>query len=88
MTPQGVGVICTPSALVEVIGGTSGNRKQLPSASTRHGASASTAMITRRSCRLTTWRSTATYVLNRKATLAMGTGWVHGEQHSLDQLLY
>ena len=26
-------------------------------------------------------------VLNRKATLAVGTGWVHGEQHSLDPLL-
>jgi hypothetical protein len=26
-------------------------------------------------------------VLNRKATLAIGTGWVHGEQHMLDQLL-
>ncbi len=26
-------------------------------------------------------------VLNRKATLAIGTGWVHGEQHTLDALL-
>ena len=25
-------------------------------------------------------------VLNRKATLAIGSGWVHGEQHTLDQL--
>lgn len=27
-------------------------------------------------------------VLNRKATLAIGSGWVHGEQHTLDQLLH
>lgn len=25
-------------------------------------------------------------VLNRQATLAIGSGWVHGEQHTLDQL--
>jgi hypothetical protein len=26
-------------------------------------------------------------VLNRKATIALGTGWVHGERHELDALL-